>query len=366
MAHGGGYQLTADAGNLAAALEWSRKEGRHDICARIASRMVGFWASHLRLDEMAMWWQELDAAVDRADSRHRAMALTLGMRHAYFVGHNERLRDLSAEALRLAPTEGWVAVQAWALQGTYWIWIDPERADACFKQGRALARTTGIPVDQALWATWYGLRIARAQDRNQIDVLLDQWLADHDGAPPTLELIGMLACFDRNDTALQYAPTIPERAPARRRAQEFTMALIASAQGDRKAMRSHLETMANVVHEYAIPRSEASCLVGFAKLAIDSEDYQQASRILAAVWASAPMPFRNMMDYIIYRQCQKVLSNVLDDQTIARCRLEGAATSVHDALEAELAPPPDTDERPPQRAESRLTLPQHAIRARWD
>jgi predicted ATPase len=56
VAHGGGYQLTADAANLAAALEWSRKESRDDICARIASRMVGFWAGQLRLDEMAMWW----------------------------------------------------------------------------------------------------------------------------------------------------------------------------------------------------------------------------------------------------------------------------------------------------------------------
>jgi hypothetical protein len=55
------------------------------------------------------------------------------------------------------------------------------------------------------------------------------------------------------------------------------------------------------------------------------------------------MPFRNMMDYIIYRQCRSVLMDVLDDQTIARCRLEGTTISVHDALEAELAPPLDID-----------------------
>jgi predicted ATPase/DNA-binding SARP family transcriptional activator len=343
VAHRGGYQLTADAGNLAAALEWSRTEGRYDICARIASRMVGFWGGQVRLDEMAMWWDELDAGLDPTDTVHRAMALTLGMRHAYFLGDYDRLRDLSAEALNLAPTDAWVSVQAWALHGSYWIWIDFERGNDCFERGRALARTNGIPVDQALWGFWYGMLIGRAQDRSQIEALLDQWLADHAGSPPTLELVGMLACFGRIDAALQYTATGLDRAPAWRRAQEFTMALIASAQGDRQAMRSHLEAMAKVVREYAIPRSEASCLVGFAKLAIDSGDYERASRLLATVRASALMPFRNMMDYVVYRQCRGVLTDVLDHQTIARCRLEGTSTSVHDALEAELAPPLDTD-----------------------
>jgi predicted ATPase/DNA-binding SARP family transcriptional activator len=343
VAHRGGNQLTFDAGNLAAALEWSRTEGRYDICARIASRMVGFWGGQVRLDEMAMWWEELDAALDPTDPDHRAMALTLGMRHAYFVGDYERLRDLSAEALSLASTDAWVSVQAWALQGSYWIWSDFERGNDCFEQGRALARTNGIPVDQALWAFWYGMLIDRARDRSQIDALLDQWLADHAGSPPTIELVGMLACFGRIDAALQCGATEPDRAPAWRRAQEFTMALIASAQGDRRAMRSHLETMAKVVREYAIPRSEASCLVGFAKLAIDSGEYERASRLLATVRASAPMPFRNMMDYIVYRQCRGVLTDVLDDRTIASCRQEGTTISVHDALKAELAPSPETD-----------------------
>jgi predicted ATPase len=339
VAHRGGDQLTADAGNLAAALEWSRAEGRYDICARIASRMVGFWGGQVRLDEMAMWWEELDAALDPADADHRAMALTLGMRHAYFVGEYDRLRDLSGAALRLAPTEAWVGVQAWALHGSYWIWIDFERGDDCFQQGRALARASGIPVDQALWGFWYGVLIGRARDRSQIDALLDQWLEDHCGSPPTLELVGMLACFGRLDAALQYMAAGPERAPAWRRAQEFTRALIASAEGDRPAMRSHLDAMARVVREYAIPRSEASCLVGFAKLAVDSGEYERATRLLATVRASEPMPFRNMMDYVVYRQCRSAVTAVLDGQTIARCRLEGSSTSVPDALEAELAPP---------------------------
>jgi predicted ATPase/DNA-binding SARP family transcriptional activator len=339
VAHGGGYQLTADAANLTAALEWSRNEGRFDICARIASRMVGFWAGQLRLGEMAMWWQELDAALDHTDPEHRAMALTLAMRHAYFVGDYERLRDWSAEVLRLAPTQVWVAVQAWALQGAYWIWIDAERGNECFERGHALARSNGIPVDQALWAFWYGMRIGQARDRHEIDRVLDQWLADHAGSPPTLELVGMLAHFDRIDAALDYAPAVPDRSPARRRAQEFAMALMASSQGDRQSMRSHLEAMAKVVRDYAIPQSDASCLVGFAKLAIDSGDYERASRILATVRASAPMPFRNMMDYVVYRQCVAALADALDERTIARCRLEGTAISVQDTLEAELASP---------------------------
>ncbi len=105
--------------------------------------------------------------------------------------------------------------------------------------------------------------------------------------------------------------------------------------------------MAKVVREYAIPRSEASCLVGFAKLAMDGGDPERASRLLATVRASAPMPFHNMMDYVVYRRCLSALMEVLDDETIARTRLEGTSMSVHDALEAELSPPGDADERPP-------------------
>jgi predicted ATPase len=39
----GGRQLVPEGDNLLAALDWSRQEGRADLIARLASRMIGYW-----------------------------------------------------------------------------------------------------------------------------------------------------------------------------------------------------------------------------------------------------------------------------------------------------------------------------------
>jgi len=57
---------------------------------------------------------------------------------------------------------------------------------------------------------------------------------------------------------------------------------------------------------------------------------------VAALWDRQHHRLRNMMDYVLYHRCATVLAGLLDNQSMARCQLEGAANSVSDALDAEL------------------------------
>ena len=58
---GSGTLVVPEADNLIAALDWSRGQGREDLVARIASRMIGYWWSYVRVAEMGAWWRELRA-----------------------------------------------------------------------------------------------------------------------------------------------------------------------------------------------------------------------------------------------------------------------------------------------------------------
>jgi predicted ATPase/class 3 adenylate cyclase len=345
--HGGGSNLEGDADNLAAALDWSRGEGRYDLCARIASRMIGHWSAQVRVDEMAAWWRELEAELPPADTEHRALAHAIGMRHGLFVGDLDQVERLSAETLEITPVPAWVAVLAWAMQLVHWVWVDVQRGEHAFTQGRRLARTAGLILDQGLWAPWYGLLLLRAQDRDEVLAVIDRWLADHDGSHPCLELIGMLAFFGQPDRAARLAKTHPRVTLARRRSEEFAKALIASAQGERGRAVGHVLGMTDLVREYALPHSEAACLIGFAKLAFDDRDYAAASRLLATAKASAPMPFRNTMDTVVYDRLVAGLRAELDSETVRHCRAQGATMTTADALDGEIrryrawpAPPP--------------------------
>jgi hypothetical protein len=177
--------------------------------------------------------------------------------------------------------------------------------------------------------------IHQAGDRDELLAVLDRWTGDHDGSHPCLELIGMLAFFGQGEQAARLAETHPTLTIARRRAEEFAMVLIASALGDREDAVRHALDLTDLVHEYAHPRSETACLVAFAKLAFDDRDYAGASRLLAAVTASERMPFRNMMDWVVYDRLVRALRAELDSETLHRCRAEGAAMTTAQALDAE-------------------------------
>jgi hypothetical protein len=95
-----------------------------------------------------------------------------------------------------------------------------------------------------------------------------------------------------------------------------------------------------VVRDFAIPRGEASCLIGFAKVAIDRGDYARASRLLTTVDSSVDRknrPFVTALDPLIYVHCTGILRRVLDPDTARTTHADGASVSLKEALDAELA-----------------------------
>jgi hypothetical protein len=149
----------------------------------MACRMIGYWSGQVRLDEMASWWKQLHAALPPADSRHRALAYAIWMRYSWFADP-DALERSSAGVLDLAGVPSWIAVQSWAMRGTHLLGLDPERSDWAFETGRRLARSEAVPLDAALWASWYGTLIHRAHGRDEVLAILDLWLAGHDAAGP--------------------------------------------------------------------------------------------------------------------------------------------------------------------------------------
>jgi hypothetical protein len=120
---------------------------------------------------------------------------------------------------------------------------------------------------------------------------------------------------------------------------ELSEAVLASAQGHFEVAEQHLATLVSVVWDFAVPRGEAACLIGFAKVALDRGDHARASRLLATVNASVgpgDRPFRSALDALVYVHCTGVLRNVLDAVSSRTTHVEGSALSVKEALGAEL------------------------------
>jgi tetratricopeptide (TPR) repeat protein len=156
---------------------------------------------------------------------------------------------------------------------------------------------------------------------------------------------GVFALYGDIRTALELkSRNPPARVPATQLSAEFSEALLASAQGQFDEAEQHLATVASIMRDFASPRGDADCLNGFAKVAVDRGDYARASRLLAAVKASAgpqdspfDRPFAtSFVQALIYDHCTAVLRDVLDPESARITQAEGSALSLKEALDAEL------------------------------
>jgi hypothetical protein len=95
--------------------------------------------------------------------------------------------------------------------------------------------------------------------------------------------------------------------------------------------------VAAIVREYAIPLGDVSCLIGYATLAANDGEFETASRHLATARSAGAFPFRTPLEILLYRTAVAIVRDTLEPGTAQRCRAEGAATSVDEALDAELA-----------------------------
>jgi ATP/maltotriose-dependent transcriptional regulator MalT len=147
------------------------------------------------------------------------------------------------------------------------------------------------------------------------------------------------ALYGETQTAVELESRAePQNAPMGRFWDELSQALLASALKQFDEAEQHLATLASVVRDHAMPRGQAGCLVGFAKVALDRGDNARASRLLAAVNASfhaGDTPFGSALDSLVYVHCARVLGDVPDAYT-ARTTQPGGAALLKEALDAEL------------------------------
>ncbi len=339
---GAGTQLRPEADNLIAALDWSLGQGREDLVARIASRMIGYWWSYVRVAEMGAWWRELELSLPRLAPELRAAALLVGVEHAMALGDFEEMQRLSAAATAIAAPDTWIAAHAWSRQALYWTYADPERGRRCIEEGRRSAVAAGVPQFERTTAMWAANLLTGDPQRDEElggQHLIDELLATVTSGSPvnTYGFLGIVALLGDPETAKRSALELTANTPLEGYGTGFLAAVIAVCERRNQDASKQLRALAAIVREYAIPLGEVSCLIGFAALATNDGDYETASRHLATISSAAPFPFRTPLEVLLYRQVRAVVAEALDRDTARRCRAEGAAVPVSAALDAELA-----------------------------
>jgi hypothetical protein len=266
----------------------------------------------------------------------------VGIEHARATGDFEQMEKLSAEVLLIAARDSWVAAYAWATQALYWTYGDPERGRQCIQEGRRAAAAARAPelertitLQSANLLTGDPERDAALGGRE----LLNSLLAEIEHSPPLALYIrsGIIAALGDTATASRLAGSVSPTTAHTRFSHAVLGMVIALREGRTQAAYERLQAVAAIVREYAIPLGETSCLVGFAALAAATEDFDRASRLLASVKAAAPFPFRTPVEVLVYRQTARAVRYALDPDTATRCRAEGAAVAVSNALDAELS-----------------------------
>jgi hypothetical protein len=331
-----GSELAPDADNLLATLDWCRLQGQYDLCARIAGRMVGYWSSAFRVAEMTAWWQALDAGLAIDDHRHRSMALLLRGRAA-LMG----LTLSAVEALdpcMLADPDSWVALVALNLRAMYWSLVDPKQNDKVLDEVRRIERLTGIAPDLSSRLSFYYSRVLQTSSQDEALAILAEWLDEHGARPANPWLIGMLAVHgDPAKAAKLLRAAQPPATALGRFGFEQASALVASLQNHFDLAEQHLVALAQVARDTGLANGEPSCLIGFSTLAIARGDYQRCSRLLACSAKGHRVEVRTQLELDMYARCTRLLGSVLDQDSLQQSREEGAALSVSEALDGELA-----------------------------
>jgi hypothetical protein len=336
----GTSQVVTEADNLTGALEWCRQQGRYDLCARIALRLTNYWFHFIRLAEMTAWWQAPDSGLRPEDTEARAMAFVLRSYAAFLAGDWQTTNEYSARACALSEPHSYVALMAQYAQANYWTVFDPPKGDRLFQRIFEFDASFGRAPMPTPYDAHYISRLRRATGPDEALALLHEWRAGLGDSAPSHAIAAMFALYGDTETALQLeSRAVAQNAPIGRYWDELSQGVLASAFKGFDEAERHLATLASVVRDHAMPRGQAGCLVGFAKVALDRGDYARASGLLAAVNASfrpGDTPFGSALDALIYVHCGRVLGDVPDPYTARSAQAEAAALSLKEALDAEL------------------------------
>ena len=339
-----GDEFAAEADNVMAAMEWAREQGRLDLVARMAPRMMGVWISNYRAAELAMWSGLLMERQRDVPEELRPGCLLVRAVYAQVAGDFDEMERLSAEALRLAPPGSWEAAYALMVQALYWPYADRELARRRIDEARRAAEAAGTPELGWTAASWSANLLTGDPERD-VEVggqeLLDGLLESDQQTGTSwagFVLLTIAAALGQTQKASRLADQVAvnRSGTALRYSRAVFDSVVAIAEGQSGIAAARLCEMAAIVHEHAIPLGEPSCLTCIAALAAIDGEHERASRLLACVRNAARFPFRTPAEALVYRQTVRRVRDALDAETAERCRAEGGALPVDQVLGGEL------------------------------
>ena len=351
--------LERELPDLRAALDWSKTQGRRDLVARLAARAHRLWTfrgnAHEGRERLAWALAEphgldplqqahahatlahtiLMAAAGGPDmDEHAERAIELGGDHLggrlvvplalLALGASMRFQ-LSGEAPLVEQTRvlAQQIMEAGERHGSPWTLL------ASGFHGLVMLQLGDIPAAERAWSTALDEGLERGLQTEELQSGALYWLVtcrvllgEAEGAVRAGRW-GLGAAADGMPlTGIFQA-----------------LALAEAHLGQHAEAGAHLREALELSHPEILPLTVNECLVYAGALAQAIGDAATASRLLAAalkVGAAQQtwVPFRSPVTYTLYRHCVPLIREALDHEEARRCRDEGAAMSLEEALAA--------------------------------
>ena len=352
----------AEYANLAAALLWADVSEQPAKMARILAQtrllwwFVGSWEAGMDFYDRALSFG------DRIDRRSRLSLLSQSAGLAVFSDDFIEARRRAKEAIELGrDDDGYAMIEALFIHGQLLAPTDPEGARICFDRAMLLAEGEG-PIAQAALLVQRGEaamawgEYALARDSYEAatslapDFYMTYWgragtsLAchllgeDQDAlrwAVDSVARTGVLMIMQPPPVVLREATTgFQAQEPFLNLLARFSHALaltgVERLDDATQTLREHL----TITERTRIPGGIETSLIAFAAIALQRGESEKASRLLA----KAASGIRNLSAGAALRHYVRLVRQALDQETAHRCRDEGLAMTIDEALAYALEP----------------------------
>ena len=352
-----GFMLSGLAGaeyaNLAAALLWADVSEQPEKMARILAQtrllwwFVGSWKAGMEFYDRALSFG------DRIDRRSRLSLLSQSAGLSVFSDDFVDARRRAMEAIELGrDDDGYAMIEALFIYGQLLAPTDPDGARSVFDRAMRLAEGEG-PIAQAALLVqrgeaamaWGEYALAR-DSYDTATTLAPDFYMTYWGRAGT-----SLAChlLGEDEDALRWAvdamartgvmvslqppPVVleagfPAQEPFLNLLARFSHALALTGVGRLDDAMQTLREHLTIMERTRIPGGIETSLIALAAIALQRGDPEKASRLLAKAAAG----IRNLSAGAALRHYVHLVRQALDRETARRCRAEGAAMSIDEAL----------------------------------
>jgi predicted ATPase/predicted Ser/Thr protein kinase len=330
-------RLTAEAGNLRAALTWSLESGRLESGLRIAGALPRFWSVSGHLTEGRNWLRQALARGDAVGPAVHAKALYADGYAALAQGDYRHSTERFEEALGLYRELDDVRGAAMSLAQLGWLLTalgDGERAAAASEESLALARRAGDAAVESVALGNLGDGAAQRAEYDQAASLYRESLRLRRGLGDRRNVANALLNLGRTERL----------------------------RGDRAQAARLLEEGLDLARDVGDTWSISVGLASLGRLAVDDSDRAGASSLLAESLGLC----RQRGDRKIAAECLDTLAEVAGagGEPARAARLAGAATALREAIGVQQSPT-ERSAREQRLAAIRTALGEQAFEAEW-